>query len=141
MPCLKARLGPTLTPVRQSTVARLVRLCSFAQLSRRRFTRTQRTVTSNSRVASPLARWSLARQLPLLTSAIVVIVMALTLTLTYRALRQSRSDAIHARLTGLMRAIVQAGELSTRARTQVFHQVARDTAIQRALLAERPTSD
>ncbi len=59
--------------------------------------------------------------------------MSLTLTLTYRALLRAKSDALHTRLQGLLRPLVQAGETSSRARIAVLAKVASDTAVDRAL--------
>ena len=81
----------------------------------------------------PWARWSLARQLPLTTAAILVLVMSISLTLTYDALVQARSDSLHSRLKGLLGALVQAGETSARVRASALHHFGRDTTLARAL--------
>jgi signal transduction histidine kinase len=86
-------------------------------------------VTPSSRARSPWVRWSLARQLPLLTAAIVVIVMALSLTLTYGALRQGRSDALHARIQGLLRVLSQSTDATTKARVSALKTYASDSAL------------
>ncbi|MEP7000828.1 MAG: hypothetical protein ABI969_10140, partial [bacterium] len=75
----------------------------------------------------------MARQLPLITAAIIVFVMGSSLTLTYRALVHSREDALHSRLKGLLGVIVQMGEVSTRARIATLRQFAKDTTIGRVL--------
>ena len=97
-------------------------------------------VTSTPRAATPWARWSLARQLPVLTAAIIVLMMALTLSLTYRALVQTRSDALHARLEALQRTLVASGETSSRARMAVLRHLAAE-ACDAALDANRAKSD
>ena len=91
------------------------------------------TVTAPTSASWRWTRWPLARQLPLLTALIVGLVMALTLTLTYRALVQAKSDAIHARLSGLMRPLVQSGEASSRLRRVQLEKLAHDSALIRAL--------
>jgi signal transduction histidine kinase len=90
-------------------------------------------VTSSKRVWLPWARWSLARQLPLLTATIVVLVVSLSLTLTYSALLAARSRELHARLNGLLRVIVQTSEANTRQRAALIRQVAADSALARVL--------
>ena len=90
-------------------------------------------MTPSSRPRWPWARWSLARQLPLLTAAIVVLVMALSLTLTYRALREGRSDALHARIQGMLRVLAQSSEANTKARVAALKLIAGDSALSVAL--------
>lgn len=80
-------------------------------------------------------RWSLARQLPLITAAIIVLVMALSLTLTYEALVRARTDALHSRLKGLLRVLVQSGENGSKARVAALNKFAKDTTLVRALTA------
>jgi signal transduction histidine kinase len=71
----------------------------------------------------------------LLTAAIVVLVMTLSLTLTYNALKRGRSDALHARIQGLLRVLVQSGETSTRNRIVALRGFASDSAVLAALEA------
>ena len=92
---------------------------------------------SPSRVRWTWARWSLARQLPVITAAVVVLVMTLSLTLTYKALVQARADALHSRIQGLLGVLIQAGEASVKARVATLHQVARDSALVRAVATPR----
>ena len=77
---------------------------------------------------------SLARQLPLLTAAIVTVVTVLLLTLTYRALVSTRSEALHERLEALKRTLIQSGETSTKTRGAVMTRLAADSALVRALV-------
>jgi signal transduction histidine kinase len=60
--------------------------------------------------------------------------MSLSLTLTYRALVQARSEALHARLQGLLAPLVESATLTSRQRISLLSQAARDSAIHRALL-------
>ena len=78
-------------------------------------------------------RWSLARQLPLITAAIVTLIMALSLTITYNALLESRTQELRARVRGLLRVVVQTSEQTARARVALYHQIGLDGAVQRAL--------
>jgi len=59
--------------------------------------------------------------------------MALSLTLTYNALRQGRSESLHARIHGLLRVVAQGSDASTRNRVMALKGFASDTAILRAL--------
>ena len=70
--------------------------------------------------------------------------MAVSLTLTYQALVQARSDALHARLKGLLGVLAQTGENSTKARVALLRQVAKDPVLSRALavpVGAQPASD
>ncbi len=71
--------------------------------------------------------------------------MALSLTLTYRALRQARSEALHARIRGLLRVLGQTSETNTKARILALHGFASDSALIRALstpdAARSPSTD
>ncbi len=89
----------------------------------------------SSRARTPWAGLSLAHQLPLLTAVIVTVVMALLLTLTYRALVSTRAEAMHARLQALRRTLVMTGETSARTRERVLRQLSSDSALIRALAA------
>ena len=80
-------------------------------------------------------RWSLARQLPLITAAIVTLIMALSLTITYNALLDARTQERRARVRGLLRVIVQTSEQNTRLRVALYRQIGADSAIQGALIA------
>ncbi|MEP6992685.1 MAG: ATP-binding protein [bacterium] len=81
----------------------------------------------------PWARWSLARQLPLITAAIIVLVMVLSLTITYRALVEARTSALLSRQKGLLGVLVQSGENGTKARVTALRLAARNPALVRAL--------
>jgi signal transduction histidine kinase len=84
--------------------------------------------------------WSLTQKLPALTAAIVVVVVATLLALTYEALVRSRIDAAHERLRRLSRQIMLTSEQTVRTRGGVYRQVANDSAVRAALrLAERGT--
>ena len=61
--------------------------------------------------------------------------MALSLTITYNALLESRSQELHARVRGLLRVVVQTSEGNTRARSLLYHQITADSQIARALTA------
>ncbi|MEP6619612.1 MAG: ATP-binding protein [bacterium] len=80
-------------------------------------------------------RWSLATQLPLLTAAVVVFVLVLSLTLTYRALLESRSEALHERLQGFLAPLLTASDQSGKLRKQAMRALAEDPALQAALEA------
>ena len=81
-------------------------------------------------------RWSglsLTRQLPILTGAIVVIVVAALLALTYDALKRSRIESAHDRLRRLARQLVITSDQSIRMRALQYRQVATDSAVRAAL--------
>ncbi len=63
--------------------------------------------------------------------------MALMLTLTYRALVQTREEALQARLSGILKILVQAAGGSTNARAKLLRQVGSDSVVHRTLLAAR----
>ena len=86
-------------------------------------------MTTRTRVQDLRTRWSLARQIPLLTAAIVVVVLALSLTITYRALIDARSDAVHARMSGLLNTMALGSATTTRARVTLLRAVASDSAV------------
>ncbi|MEO8621141.1 MAG: ATP-binding protein [bacterium] len=90
-------------------------------------------MTAPTRIRWPWARWSLARQLPLITAAIIVLVMGISLTLTYQSLVRAREDALHSRLEGLLGVLVQMGENNARARITMLRQFAKDTTLVRVL--------
>jgi signal transduction histidine kinase len=77
--------------------------------------------------------WSLNRKLPVLTAAIVVVVVASSLALTYDALRRGRIEAMDDRLQRLARQLVQTSDVSLRARFAVYRQAAADSAVLSAL--------
>jgi signal transduction histidine kinase len=81
--------------------------------------------------------WSLTRKLPVLTGAIVLLVVAISLALTYDALRRTRTEAMHERLNRLVRQLVATSEQSIAARAVTLRQVAEDSAVRMALHAAR----
>jgi signal transduction histidine kinase len=80
------------------------------------------------------SNWSLTHRLPVLTAAIVVIVVATSLALTYEALTRARTEAMHDRLQQLARQIVLNSDQNIRSRAAVYRQVAGDSGV-RAVLA------
>ena len=91
-------------------------------------------MTTRTRVHDLRTRWSLARQLPLLTAAIVVVVLALSLTITYRALIDARSDTVHARMSGLLNTMALGSAATTKARVTLLRSVASDSAVHATVL-------
>jgi len=83
------------------------------------------------------SRWSLTRKLPLLTAATVILVVVMSLSATYRALVQARSDALHERLTRVTRQLGLNSTQSNRTRAAALRAIARDSAILRAVQAGR----
>jgi signal transduction histidine kinase len=84
--------------------------------------------------------WSLTQKLPLLTAAIIVIVVATLLALTYDALVRSRIETTYDRLRRLARQIVLTSDQSIRLRAGAYRQVANDSAVRAALrVAEQGT--
>jgi signal transduction histidine kinase len=77
--------------------------------------------------------WSLNRKLPALTAAIVVVVVASSLALTYDALRRGRIEAMDDRLRRLARQLVTTSDVNLRARFALVRQVAGDSAVLAAL--------
>ena len=77
--------------------------------------------------------WSLNRKLPVLTAAIVVVVVASSLALTYDALRRERIEAMDDRLRRLARQLVTTSEVNLRARFALYRQAASDSAVLSAL--------
>ncbi|MEO5818552.1 MAG: ATP-binding protein [Gemmatimonadaceae bacterium] len=69
----------------------------------------------------------------MLTAAIVVLVMALSLSLTYSALLQGRAESFHARIQGLLRVLGQSSEANTKARVLALRGFASDSALVHAL--------
>ena len=92
-------------------------------------------MTTRTRTRWHWTRWPLARQLPLITAAIIVLVMVLSLTLTYQALVEARADLLSSRMKGLMSVIVQGAESSARARVALLHQAGTDTTLASAVTA------
>ena len=88
--------------------------------------------------------WSLNRKLPVLTAAIVIVVVASSLALTYDALRRGRIEAMDDRLRRLARQLVMTSDVNLRARFALVRQVGGDSAVLGALhdaKAGRPIAD
>jgi signal transduction histidine kinase len=73
--------------------------------------------------------------LPALTAAIIVFVLGLSLTLTYRALVQARSDTLRTRFQGVISPLTDLSVQSWKLRSQAFTRAAAEPAIQGALLS------
>jgi signal transduction histidine kinase len=73
--------------------------------------------------------WSLTRKLPVLTGAIVVLVVAILLLLTYNALVSTRLDAMHDRLKTLAEQIAANSQQTTRTRFATYERAAADPAV------------
>ena len=86
------------------------------------------------------SNWSLTYKLPALTAAIVGIVVATSLALTYNALTRMRVEATHDRLRRLARQIAISSDQNIKVRMAVLRQAAGDSAVRTALRqAERGT--
>jgi signal transduction histidine kinase len=81
------------------------------------------------------SRWSLTRRLPMLTAAIVVIVIATSLVLTYNALTSARIESTHDQLRRQARQLVITSDQSIKARMILYRQVANDSAVRAVLRA------
>ena len=92
-------------------------------------------MTTKTRARWHWTRWPLARQLPLITAAIIVLVMGLSLSLTYQALVEARADVLSSRLAGLMSVFVQGAEASTKARVALLRQAGTDATLIGAVTA------
>jgi signal transduction histidine kinase len=86
----------------------------------------------------PPSRWSLTRKLPLLTAAIVVLVVATSLTATYRALVDARTEALHERLSRVARQLAASSEQANHARALALRAIARDSGIVALVRAGQP---
>jgi signal transduction histidine kinase len=81
------------------------------------------------------SNWSLTRRLPMLAAAIVVIVVATSLALTYSALKSTRIESTHEQLQRQARQLVITSDQSIKARAAIYRQVANDSAVRAALRA------
>ena len=63
--------------------------------------------------------------------------MALSLTVTYQALVQARSESLRTRVEGLLGVLRQTGETGVRTRLALLHQFGRDSALVRAVSMPR----
>ena len=69
---------------------------------------------------------------------IILVVVVLSLTLTYRELVQTRTEGLHARMEGVMRVLSQTVSASTRTRVTLLRSVAADSAILAGIQRARP---
>ncbi len=81
--------------------------------------------------------WSIGRRLPVLTAAIIVLVVVTSLGLTYDALKRARVEAMQDRLRRLARQLVATSDETVRARFVLDRQVASDSAVVAALRSAR----
>jgi signal transduction histidine kinase len=79
--------------------------------------------------------WSLTRRLPMLTAAIVVIVIATSLALTYNALKTARIESTHEQLRRQAHQLVLTSDQSIKTRASLYRQVAQDSAVRAVLRA------
>ena len=99
------------------------------------FTPTDSTAGTARPAAWRWSSWSLTRKLPALTAAIVGLVVATTLAVTYDALVRARIVATHDRLGRIARQIALVSEQSMRLRATTYRQVGNDSAVRAALRA------
>jgi signal transduction histidine kinase len=78
---------------------------------------------------------SLERKLPLLMTAVLAVILASSLALTYRTLIWSAETAARERLARAARQVASTAELATQQRATLLREVAGDAAVRRALLA------
>ena len=76
---------------------------------------------------------SLEHKLPLLMTAVLLVVLAASLFLTYRTLSQSSAIAARKRLTEAVEQVAGSAEISMRQRAQLLTGVARDPSLRGAL--------
>ena len=69
----------------------------------------------------------------MLTAAIVVFVLTLSLTLTYRALVEARADTFHARFQGFLTPLITSADQTTKARKAALQSLASNAALHRAI--------
>jgi signal transduction histidine kinase len=86
------------------------------------------------------SRWSLTRRLPMLTAAIVLIVIATSLVLTYNALTSARIRSTHDQLRRQAQQLVITSDQGLKARANLYRQVANDSAVRAVLRAAAPRS-
>ena len=99
------------------------------------FTPADSTAATPRSAAWRWSSWSLTRKLPALTAAIVGLVVATTLALTYDALVRARIEATHDRLGRIARQIALTSEQNQRLRATTYRQVGNDSAVRAALRA------
>jgi signal transduction histidine kinase len=83
---------------------------------------------------------SLEHKLPLLMTAVLLVVLAASLVLTYRTLSESSAEAARKRLTEAVEQVAASAEASMRRRARVLADAARDPSLRAALEASRDTS-
>ena len=83
---------------------------------------------------------SLEHKLPLLMTAVLLVVLAASLFLTYRTLSESSAQAARKRLTEAVEQVAGSAEASMRRRARVLGNAARDPSLPAALEASRDTS-
>jgi signal transduction histidine kinase len=76
---------------------------------------------------------SLERMLPLITTALLLLVLGVALAITYREVTQSARIAVSERLNGLVRDLAASAEVSMSRRAQMLSAVGTDSVIRRAL--------
>jgi signal transduction histidine kinase len=92
--------------------------------------------------AAPAARatwrwstWSLTRKLPVITAAVVVLVLGTSLALTYRALTAARMEAVHDRLLHVTQQLAQTSDQTVRTRVALYRQAAGSDSVLAAVRA------
>ena len=93
------------------------------------FTPTDSTAGTRRPAAWRWSSWSLTQKLPALTAAIVGLVVAATLALTYDALVRARIEGTHDRLGRVARQIALTSEQNMRLRASTYRQVGNDSAV------------
>jgi signal transduction histidine kinase len=83
---------------------------------------------------------SLEHKLPLLMTAVLLVVLAASLALTYRTLSESSANAARKRLTEAVEQVAGSAEASMRRRARVLEEAARNPSLRAALEASRDTS-
>ena len=73
-------------------------------------------------------------------TAVLLVVLAASLVLTYRTLTESSADAARKRLTEAVEQVARGSEVSIRRRARVLEDAARDPSLRAALEASRDTS-
>lgn len=83
---------------------------------------------------------SLEHKLPLLMTAVLLVVLAASLVLTYRTLSESSAEAARKRLTEAVEQVATSAELSLGRRAKLLVDAARDPALRAALDATNPSA-
>jgi signal transduction histidine kinase len=104
-------------------------------------TSTERVAEDESAASRPApsrwrwSNWSLTHRLPVLTAAIVVLVVATSLALTYDALKRARLESTHDLLRRQARQLVITSDQNIRTRAALYRQATNDSAVRAALRA------